>query len=60
MKTYIIDGKIDGLSFNYKIEADYFSYSRSGCYQLKNSKTGSEWLFPIYRTIIKVVGKNDL
>ena len=56
MKKYTICCKIDGTYWDQTIEADRFSYSRSGVYEFENTETGECWYFPVSRTVIKKLG----
>lgn len=53
MKKFSVCCKIDGMYWDQTIEADQFSYSKTGVYEFKNTETDEIWYFPIHRTVIK-------
>lgn len=55
MKKYNVWGQIGTHSFNYTIEADFFSYSQAGVYHFINNETKQEWFYPIDRTVVETI-----
>lgn len=57
MKKYKVWGQIGTHSFDYTIEADFFSYSQAGVYHFINNETNQEWYFPINRTVVETIAE---
>lgn len=55
MKKYNVWGQIGTHSFDYTIEADFFSYSQAGVYHFINNETKQEWFYPIDRTVVETI-----